>query len=139
MKSQIHKHHKKSIMLVCKKLSIAVILLLILVSNTRANSDPGFVGIDNFKRQFPSATAVSYKVRGLFTEVDFRWNDMGLQAFYDRDGNLMATCRPVEVGALPLSAQIGLKDAYPNFVNKDAIEYDEPDGEVSYYVTAVGE
>jgi hypothetical protein len=121
------------------KLSIAVILLLTIVSNTRANIDPGFIGMDNFKRQFPLATAVSYKVKGLFTEVDFRWNDMALQAFYDRDGNLLATCRPVEVGSLPLSAQISLRESYPRYVLRDAIEYNEPDGEVSYYVTAAGE
>ena len=122
-----------------KQVVIAVMLLLTIVSNTRANLDPGFIGIDNFKRQFPLATAVTYKVKGLFTEVNFRWNDMALQAFYDHDGNLLATCRPVEVNALPLSVQLSLRESYPRYVQREAIEYNEPDGEVSYYVTAVGE
>lgn len=142
MKSQIHKHHNTSIVSVCKRISIAVILFFAVLSSTFATptegSDLNFSGALNFKHQFPQATNVSYKVKGQFTEVNFMWNDMQLQAFYDAEGTLLATCRPVVVSNLPVAAQLNLKQQYPNDYVRDAIEYNDPNDGVSYYVTMVG-
>ena len=124
-----------------KTLSIAVIFFLSVIGVATANPFGGeelnFVGSSNFKHQFPQATEVSYKVKGQFTEVNFVWNDMKLQAFYDVEGNLLATCRPVTVNNLPVAAQLTLKEQYPNGVANDAIEYNDPNDGVSYYVTMV--
>jgi hypothetical protein len=121
-----------------KTLSIAVILFLSVIG-ANANPDLKFAGATNFEHQFPQATAVSYKVKGQFTEVNFIWNDMQLQAFYDNtDGNLLATCRTVTINSLPVAAQLTLKDQYPGSVVRDAVEYNDPNDEVSYYVTMVG-
>ncbi len=126
-----------------KHLSIAVILFLTVLGNTHANTrigtDPNFTGEDNFTHKFPQASNVTYKVKGEFTEVNFIWNDMKLQAFYDREGNFLATCRTVTIGNLPLSVQMSLKNAYPGFIERDAIEYNDADDGVSYYVTIIGE
>jgi hypothetical protein len=142
MKPIISKLHSISIMRVCKNLSIAVILFFALQGTARAGStahkDPSFVGAENFKHQFPDATNISYKVKGEFTEVNFIWNAMRLQAFFDHDGNLLATCRPIGVGDLSLSAQLSLRDQYPGYVEREAIEYNDADAGVSYYVTMVG-
>ena len=127
-----------------KQITIAVILFFTVLATTRANTadhkDPTFVGIENFKHQFPDATDVSvrYKVKGELTEVNFIWNTMRLQAFFDLEGNLLATCRPIGVGDLSLSAQLSLRDQYPGYVEREAIEYNDADAGVSYYVTMVG-
>jgi hypothetical protein len=125
-----------------KQLSIAVIFFLSVIGAAKANPFDGkdlkFMGSQNFIHQFPQATAISYKVTGLFTEVNFQWNDMKLQAFYDVEGNLLATCRPVAINNLPVAAQLSLKDQYPGSVSRDAIEYNDPNDGVSYYVTMIG-
>ena len=124
-----------------KTLSIAVILFLSVIGAANANpldgKDSNFVGSYNFKRQFPQATEIAYKVKGQFTEVNFVWNAMRLQAFYDLEGNLVATCRPVEINTLPVAAQLTLKDQYPGGIIRDAIEYNDPNDGVTYYVTMI--
>ncbi|HEV2482111.1 MAG TPA: hypothetical protein VGS79_20740 [Puia sp.] len=122
-----------------RHLSIAVIFFLSVVGVANANpldgKDLKFVGSSNFVHQFPQATNVSYTVKGQFTEVNFVWNDLKLQAFYDVEGNLLATCRPMTTANLPVAAQLTLKNQYPAGVARDAIEYNDPNDGVSYYVT----
>lgn len=120
-----------------RHLSIAVIFFLSVIG-ANANPDLNFAGAANFEHQFPKATAVNYKVKAQFTEVNFVWNDMQLQAYYDTEGNLLATCRPVTISNLPVAAQLTLKDQYPGGVARDAIEYNDPSDGVSYYVTMTG-
>src|ERR1700761_7093419 len=121
-----------------RHLSIAVILFFTVIGAANANPDLKFPGATNFETQFPQATNISYKVKGLITEVNFLWNNMKLQAYYDGDGNLLATCRPVDLNNLPVAAQLALKNQYPGDVARDAIEYNDPNDEVSYYVTMIG-
>jgi hypothetical protein len=125
-----------------KQLLIAVILFCTFSGTTSAGTtaykDPTFVGIENFKQKFPDATDISCKVKGEFTEVNFIWNTMRLQAFYDFEGNLLATCRNIATGDLSLSAQMNLKDRYPGYIEGDAIEYNDVNAGVSYYVTMIG-
>jgi hypothetical protein len=126
-----------------KQLLIAVILFFTLATtraNTANHKDPTFVGIENFKHQFPDATDVSvnYKVKGELTEVNFSWNAMRLQAFFDLDGNLLATCRNIPTSDLSLTAQMSLKNQYPGYITREAIEYNDANSSVSYYVTMVG-
>jgi len=119
-----------------RHLSIAVILFLSVIGAANANpGDLNFIGSSNFKHQFPQATNVSYKVKGQFTEVSFVWNEMNLQAFYDVEGNLLATCRPLTMANLPVAAQLNLKDQYSGGVVRDAIEYNDPNDGVTYFVT----
>jgi hypothetical protein len=124
-----------------RHLSIAVILFLSVIGAVNANptdgKDPNFTGSANFRHQFPQASKISYKVKGQFTEVNFVWNDMNLQAFYDVEGNLLCTCRPVALGNLPVAAQLAMRDQYPGGIARDAIEYNDPNDGVSYYVTYV--
>jgi hypothetical protein len=124
-----------------KHLSIAVIFFLSIVGVANARpiggSDSSFNGSQEFKHDFPQATYVTYKVRGQMTEVSFVWNNLHLQAFYDEQGQLMATCRPVEVSNVPVAAQLALKSAYPNGIVRDAIEFNDPNDGVSYYTTVI--
>jgi hypothetical protein len=125
-----------------KQISIAVILFFAVLgtatANTTAHKDPTFRGVENFKHEFPEATNVSYKVKGELTEVNFIWNAMRLQAFFDLDGNLLATCRSITTSDLSLSAQMSLKSQYPDYVEREAIELNDANAGVSYYVTMVG-
>ena len=127
-----------------RRLSIAVILFFSVLTTATAGprssedpKEPEFVGAYNFKHEFPTATDISYKVKGQFTEVNFVWNNMKLQAFYNHEGELMATCRPVPAGNLPLQAQLSLKDQYPDAIIREVVEYNDPNDGVSYYMAIV--
>jgi hypothetical protein len=122
-----------------KHLSIAVILFLSVIG-TQANplfgkDEPNFVGVENFNRQFPQATGISYKVKGQFTEVNFIWNGIPLQAFYDHDGNPLATARTIDKDNLPLSVQLSMKKEYSTGVVTSAVEYTDISDGLCYYVT----
>lgn len=123
-----------------KHLSIAVILFLTVLGSTHANplsgkEEPKFVGVENFRRQFPRATDINYKVKGQFTEVNFIWNGLQLQAFYDQEGNPLATIRTISRDNLPLSVQINLQKEYAAGVITGAIEFTDATDGLSYYVT----
>jgi len=124
-----------------KRISIAVILFFSVIGAAMANpirtEEPDFVGAYNFKHQFPTATDVSYKVKGQVTEVTFVWNQMKLEAFYNDEGDLMATCRPVPESNLPIAAQLSLKEQYSGASLREIVEYNDPNDGVSYYLVAV--
>jgi hypothetical protein len=124
-----------------KKLSIAFILLITVslssFAGSPANNYPRFKGIEHFMRMFPQATEVDCKNKGEFTEVNFIWNGLKLAAYYDREGSPIATCREVSSGNLPLAAQLKLKDEYSGYIIRLAMEYDDVNDGLSYYVTVI--
>lgn len=125
-----------------KKLSIALFLLLTISVSTFANDhttiSPVFKGSEHFMLAYPKATDITCKFKGQFTEVSFIWNGLKLLAYYDMDGNPIATSRPVLYNSLPLSVQLSLKKQYPGYVTIDAIEFNDEIEGLSYYVTIIG-
>jgi len=100
---------------------------------------PSFKGMEHFAQRFPQATDVDCKVKGQFTEVNFIWNGLKLQAFYDGSGDPVATSRFIEPNNLPLSVQMNLKKQYPVYVVTEAVEFtDASDDGLSYYVSVTG-
>ena len=122
-----------------KRLSIAVILFLTVIGThanpLSRNEEPTFNGANHFRRQFPQATGVNYKVKGQFTEVNFIWNGLQLQAFYDQEGNPLATARTIDKNNLPVNVQLNLQKNYSDGVVTAAIEYTDTNDGLSYYVT----
>jgi hypothetical protein len=122
-----------------QRLFIAVILSLTVIGThanpLSRNEEPVFNGATHFYRQFPQATAVNYKVKGQFTVVNFTWNGLQLQAFYDHDGNPLATARTIDKNNLPVNVQLNLQKNYSDGVVTAAIEYTDTTDGLSYYVT----
>jgi hypothetical protein len=108
------------------------------VNRARPGDIPLFKGLDNFLRKFPQATEVDCKVKGQLTEVNFTWNGIRLQAFYDTDGNLVATSRLIATNTLPLFVQMSLKKEYPSYLVTEAVEFIDGDDGLSYYVSVTG-
>jgi hypothetical protein len=120
-----------------KKLSI-IALIVLTVTSTCFAGDPTalhFKGAENFMKAFPQATEVNYLVKQKYTEVNFTWNSLKLQAFFDREGNLIGTSRSIAVSELPLATQMQLKERYAGYEAISAIEFDHADTGLSYYVT----
>lgn len=119
---------------------IAVILSLTISGSAFANNShiPYFRGIEHFQQKFPEATEVNCKVKGQITEVNFVWNGLRLQAFYDLTGDPVATSRFVTVNSLPLFVQMSLKKEYPGYTVTEAAEFSDADDGLSYYVSVTG-
>jgi hypothetical protein len=138
-----------------KKTSIAVILLLTVIGSTfagvpqKVSSEnlknaprkgvPDFRGSAHFRLHFPGATDIAYKVTGQFTEVNFTWNALKLEVFYDVDGELIATCRQIPIGNLPLPLQMSLEKQYEGFTPTGVTEFDDANDGLSYYVSVMND
>jgi hypothetical protein len=120
-----------------KKVSIIAFMVITIASTAFAgdNNSLDFKGADHFKKIFPNATKVVYEVKKEFTEVTFTWNNLNLQAFFDKQGNLIGTSRQIEVSALPLAYVININSQYDGYDILEAIEFDHAENGMSYYVT----
>jgi hypothetical protein len=142
-----------------KKISIAAFLFLTVIGSSYANGAtrttfandvigishvisykdlPEFKGAKNFIENFPGATNVEYKTTGLFTKVDFIWKALKLEAFYDKDGVLIATGRLIPFGNLPLAVQMNVNKEYADFVPTQVSELNDTTDGLCYYVTVAG-
>src|SRR6186713_315393 len=121
---------------------VSIIAFLVLFTSAAAlagdKTAPDFRGNDNFKKSFPQATAVSFEVKEKFTVVNFTWNNLQLQAFYDRQGNAIGTSRTIDAKSLPLSYQTNISAQYPGYVVTEAIEFNHAVDGLNYYVTVAG-
>lgn len=122
-----------------KKVSIIAIMVITIASSAFAgdNNALNFKGADLFKKTFPQATEVTFTVKKQFTEVDFTWHYLKLQAFFDRQGNYIGTSREIAVKDMPLSYVISINNQYKDFDITEAIEFDHAEEGMSYYVTVI--
>jgi len=123
--------------IVMKKVSIIAFMVITMVSAAFAgdNNTLDFKGADHFKKIFPNATKVVYEVKKDFTEVTFTWNNLNLQAFFDKQGNFIGTSREIEVNALPLSYVMNINKEYNGYEILEVIEFDHAENGMSYYLT----
>ncbi|MFT4023057.1 MAG: hypothetical protein QM664_04635 [Flavihumibacter sp.] len=102
-----------------------------------ANADPvtGKV-LESFRTNFSDAKNVAWKSldeSGLF-QATFLYNNSELSAFYNADGEMVATARYINTDNLPILVQKAIADRYPNHIMKNVIEHIS--GEITtYYVT----
>ena len=124
-----------------KKVTIIALMVITIASSAFAgdNSTLNFKGADAFKKTFPQATEVTYTVKKEFTEVNFIWHSLKLQAFFDRQGNYIGLSREISVKDMPLSYVININKEYKDFEITEAIEFDHAENGLSYYVTVVKE
>ena len=138
MNTKYHQHLKRSIMTVGKRVTIIAAMVITIASSAFAGDNTlDFKGADAFKKSFPQATEISYTVKKEFTEVNFTWHNLKLQAFFDRQGNYIGLSREISVKDLPLSYVIGINRQYKDFDITEAIEFDHSENGLSYYVTVV--
>ncbi|MEO6915145.1 MAG: hypothetical protein ABI151_05345 [Chitinophagaceae bacterium] len=83
---------------------------------------------------FENVTQASWsKVSDLY-KAEFIFNNQVISAFYNEDGDLVATGREVETTQLPIALQIGLKNNYKDYTFAKAIEVNIGEDN-SYYIT----
>ena len=91
--------------------------------------------IASFKKEFVSASNVSWQTESVYAKATFTINDQVMFAYYSMDNNeLMAVARNISSRQLPLHLFTGLKKECNGYWITGIFEVAKPD-ETSYYAT----
>ncbi len=115
-----------------KKLFTTALLTVALISGAFA---AGNKAETKFNAAFPNAENVRFTAASDHTTISFRWNGQDMKAFYDNDGNEIATSRNIKLSNLPARAQQTIAQKYSGYTAAEAIEFDHVQDGVSYYVS----
>src|SRR5689334_12786268 len=125
-----------------KKFFISVALLAGIFSYSAQAADGGKVSRlvqNSFEKEFAGANSISWEVLDhSIYEATFHYNHQTLNAFFDEDGNLVATGRDITEGALPLLVLKSVKEKYHDYTIKEIAEL-STQGETSYLLTLENE
>lgn len=94
----------------------------------------------SFEKEFTGATAVTWELikNEDIYQARFSYNNERLNAFFDADGNLIATGRYISVPNLPLLLRKNVFEKYGSYQITDLVEYVQG-SETSYLVVLENE
>ena len=90
--------------------------------------------LSSFNKEFAGAKDVQWTTTSNYYKASFVFNDQFVSAFYQLDGELIATSRNISSLELPMSLQTNLKKNYNSYWISDLFEISTNDG-TSYYIT----
>ncbi|MDR3713123.1 MAG: hypothetical protein P4L51_09940 [Puia sp.] len=96
--------------------------------------EPSFKGSENFAKAFPEALVKSYETTDGRTKVTFSWNGDALEAFYDNNGNLIATTHFLDNKNLPVSILMKVRDNYAGYTLLQSVEFYHTESGLAYFV-----
>lgn len=114
-----------------------IIMLAIAISSFTAFASDENVSsnvLSSFNKEFAGAKDVQWTTTNSYYKASFVFNDQFVSAFYQLDGELIATSRNISSLDLPISLQTSLKKNYSKYWISDLFEISTNDG-TSYYIT----
>jgi hypothetical protein len=116
-----------------KKLFVIItILVTICAASSYAQSKTPSSVLNSFQSSFTnSENAIWSIVKGLY-RVDFIQDDQKVSAFFNADGNLIATSRNVTLLQIPMSLKSDLKKNFYDYEVSSIFEVDNEDGIIYY-------
>lgn len=96
--------------------------------------------LESFRTSFSDAKNVQWKSlddAGLY-QATFNYGNSELSAFYNADGDMVATARYVSVDNLPIMVSKAIRERYPEHIIKNVIEHISS-GNTTYHVTLHGQ
>ena len=125
-----------------KKLVVSI-AMFIAVFGTALASDGTKISYrvaEAFKKEFAGATSVKWEVirKSDLFQAHFIYNNERINAFFDVEGNLVATGRYVAVANLPLLLRKNMFERYKGYQIKDVVEFVQGD-ETSYLISVENE
>jgi len=138
MKSKIHEHIKKSIMVVSKKILLSIATVLMIgASAFAANVNDNEVNqqaVRSFKKDFATASNSTWEQKEGYSKVTFSLNGQILFAYYDNNGDLTAVVRNITTEQLPINLLTPVKKDYSDCWISDLFEVASGD-QTTYYIT----
>lgn len=117
-----------------KKIIFSLLVMVSVFTTTSFAQDktPNVV-INALEHNFTGVKQASWaKVSNLY-KAEFIYQETILSAFFNTDGDLVATGRDVEITQLPIDLQLELKKNYSNYTVSKSFEVDMQ-GEATYYL-----
>lgn len=122
-----------------KKLFILTLALIALGTSAFANTDKktSYNGASHFTSTYTGAKEVSWSADANYEKVSFMENGIKKEVFYTHQGELIGSAKAFAFDKLPKAAlqTITTKYTYPEFQLEDIIEFENADGETSYFVS----
>ena len=116
-------------------LSTAFALSLVINSLLAAGvPDVNAKALTAFNNQFTNATDVEWSAGNDFYKATFLYNSNYVTAYYNIEGDFVATIRNITSVNLPLMLQTKLKNNYSDYWISDLYELSKNEG-TSYYIT----
>jgi len=123
-----------------KNLLIAALAAVTIVTSA-FSPDPNeinFAAQKNFKAEFAKAAQVVWTQKADFVKAEFTLNNVKMEAFYNADGDMIATSKYISLDELPVKAKRTFAKLYTDYTVKEAIRYEGVD-EAAYYISAENE
>jgi opacity protein-like surface antigen len=118
-----------------KKFILAAFAVILLSSAAIASNTIAATAISRqFKADYPGAAITGVHTGKEHTTIHFTLNNQQMQAFYDNEGNKLATSRNIGPGSLPAAARQTLAVQYRAYIATEAIEMDHVQDGLCYYV-----
>lgn len=122
-----------------KKLFILTLALIALGTSAFANTDKktSYNGASHFTSTYTGAKEVSWSADAKYEKVSFMENGIKKEVFYTHQGELIGSAKAFAFDKLPKAAlqTITTKYTYPEFQLEDIIEFENAEGETSYFVS----
>jgi hypothetical protein len=120
-----------------KKIMFPAVFAAMLVTNSLFATevpDVNAKALTAFNNQFATATDVEWSAGSDFYKANFLYNNIYVAAYYNTDGDFVATIRNIISANLPLILQTKLKNNYSDYWISDLYELSKNEG-TSYYIT----
>ena len=120
-----------------KKLLFTALIAISLTSSAFASStkEVGYHIANSFATSFPKASLVQWKITADYTKASFVLNNVNTEAFYNRNGDLIATSYAVTIDEMPTNVKRSLAKKYSDYTVKEAIKFDGVE-ETAYFISA---
>lgn len=122
-----------------KKLLILTLAVIALGTSAFAdtNKKTNYNGAGHFNSTFTAATEINWSSDANFEKVSFLENGIKKEVFYTLQGELIGSAKTFAFDKLPKSAlqTITTKYTYPEFQLQDVIEFENADGDNTYFVS----
>jgi hypothetical protein len=120
-----------------KKIMFSAVFAAMLVTNSLFATevpDVNAKALTAFNNQFANATDVEWSAGNDFYKANFLYNNNYVTAYYNTDGDFVATIRNIISANLPLILQTKLKNNYSDYWITNLYELSKNEG-TSYYIT----
>ncbi|WP_018613783.1 hypothetical protein [Segetibacter koreensis] len=123
-----------------RKLFTAVVLALTIATSAFAagGNKVNFFAQNSFESEFKNASNVQWTSAPDFLKATFVQNNQKKEAFYNSDGQLIATSRTADLSELPVKAKRTFAKKLEGYTVKEAIRFEGID-ENAYYISAENE
>jgi len=121
-----------------KMIFLAAILVVFATTNTFAQTKTPSAVVEAFEHSFAKAENPSWTVVNSLYRVNFSLKNESLTAYFNADGELIASSRTIALMQLPISLQSSLEKYYSNYTVSSLFEVDENDG-IHYYAKVNGQ